>query len=224
MIGLPETGNTMRTCVPIPPIFGCQAAGTGMPEPPERIASTGRFGAASRERFVWSRRYAAGVGGVRGLLITVLGDYVCPARQPAPTSAFIDVMNRLGVRRSSGSARPSRNGTVGGSSWWREPRRPTVRAGTWCARDCAGRASAAWRRAFGSVATPTASSRPSSCCRKLGCRRTPRSSFRSTWPAATCRPWYGRRGISTRSSGSTRHRQHRRRDQLRGQQTERPRR
>jgi phenylacetic acid degradation operon negative regulatory protein len=55
------------------------------------------FGNASRERFVLSRRYAAGTGGVRGLLITVLGDYVRPARQPTPTSAFIDVMARLGV-------------------------------------------------------------------------------------------------------------------------------
>jgi phenylacetic acid degradation operon negative regulatory protein len=72
-----------------------------MSEPPERTASIDRFGAASRERFVWSRRYAAGVGGVRGLLITVLGDYVCPARQPVPTSAFIDVMNRLGVEETA---------------------------------------------------------------------------------------------------------------------------
>ncbi len=44
-----------------------------------------------------SRRYAAGVGGVRGLLITILGDYVRPSRRPAPTSAFIDVLGRLGV-------------------------------------------------------------------------------------------------------------------------------
>jgi phenylacetic acid degradation operon negative regulatory protein len=59
------------------------------------------FGAASKERFVWSRRYAAGLGGVRGLLITVLGDYVRPARQAAPTSAFIDVMARLGVEETA---------------------------------------------------------------------------------------------------------------------------
>ena len=42
----------------------------------------------SEARFVLSRRYAAGVGGVRGLLITVLGDYLLPSGQPAPTSAF----------------------------------------------------------------------------------------------------------------------------------------
>jgi phenylacetic acid degradation operon negative regulatory protein len=38
---------------------------------------------------------------VRGLLITVLGDYVRPARQPAPTSAFIDAMGRLGVEETA---------------------------------------------------------------------------------------------------------------------------
>jgi phenylacetic acid degradation operon negative regulatory protein len=48
-----------------------------------------------------SRRYAAGTGGVRGLLITVLGDYVRPARQPIPTSAFIDVLGRLGVEETA---------------------------------------------------------------------------------------------------------------------------
>jgi phenylacetic acid degradation operon negative regulatory protein len=59
------------------------------------------FGNATQERFVLSRRYAAGTGGVRGLLITVLGDYVRPARQPAPTSAFIDVLGRLGVEETA---------------------------------------------------------------------------------------------------------------------------
>jgi phenylacetic acid degradation operon negative regulatory protein len=59
------------------------------------------FGDASQERFVMSRRYAAGTGGVRGLLITVLGDYVRPSRQPVPTSAFIDVLGRLGVEEAT---------------------------------------------------------------------------------------------------------------------------
>ncbi|WP_433462178.1 PaaX family transcriptional regulator [Spirillospora sp. CA-128828] len=68
-----------------------------MAEPRESITSTAAFGDASQERFVLSRRYAAGTGGARGLLITVLGEYVRPARRPAPTSAFIDVLGRLGV-------------------------------------------------------------------------------------------------------------------------------
>jgi phenylacetic acid degradation operon negative regulatory protein len=55
------------------------------------------FGNATRDRFVLSRRYAAGTGGVRGLLITVLGDYVRPAGRGVPTSAFIDALGRFGV-------------------------------------------------------------------------------------------------------------------------------
>jgi phenylacetic acid degradation operon negative regulatory protein len=72
-----------------------------MSEPPENAEPVSPFGTASRERFVWSRRYAAGTGGVRGLLITVLGDYVRPTRQAVPTSAFIDVMGRLGVEETA---------------------------------------------------------------------------------------------------------------------------
>jgi phenylacetic acid degradation operon negative regulatory protein len=72
-----------------------------MSEPPVAAPPTSPFGSASQERFVWSRRYAAGVGGVRGLLVTVLGDYVRPARRPAPTSAFIDAMGRLGVEETA---------------------------------------------------------------------------------------------------------------------------
>ncbi|WP_165942531.1 PaaX family transcriptional regulator C-terminal domain-containing protein [Micromonospora sp. KC721] len=74
-----------------------------MPELPEITtpAAAERFGNASEERFAFSRRYAAGTGGVRGLLITVLGDHVRPARQPAPTSAFIDALGRLGVEENA---------------------------------------------------------------------------------------------------------------------------
>ena len=75
--------------------------GVGMPERPEASPTISPFGDASQERFVWSRRYAAGLGGVRGMLITVLGDYVRPARREAPTSAFIDVMGRLGVEETA---------------------------------------------------------------------------------------------------------------------------
>ncbi|WP_213455085.1 PaaX family transcriptional regulator, partial [Rhizomonospora bruguierae] len=85
------------------------------------------FGNASRERFVISRRYAAGTGGVRGLLITVLGDYVRPARQPAPTSAFIEVLGRLGVTEAAcrqALIRASADGWLvasrdGRYTWWR---------------------------------------------------------------------------------------------------------
>ncbi|MDG4789334.1 PaaX family transcriptional regulator C-terminal domain-containing protein [Micromonospora sp. WMMD1102] len=97
-----------------------------MPEPLESRASPARFGNASEERFVISRRYAAGTGGVRGLLITVLGDYVRPARQPAPTSAFIDVLGRLGVEEDAcrqALSRASRDGWLvprrdGRYTWW----------------------------------------------------------------------------------------------------------
>jgi phenylacetic acid degradation operon negative regulatory protein len=91
----------MRTCIPIPSTPGRAVAGSGMSESPVAAPPTSPFGSASQERFVWSRRYAAGVGGVRGLLVTVLGDYVRPARQPAPTSAFIDAMGRLGVEETA---------------------------------------------------------------------------------------------------------------------------
>jgi phenylacetic acid degradation operon negative regulatory protein len=87
----------------------------------------GSFGNASEKRFVWSRRYAAGTGGVRGLLITVLGDYVRPAKQAAPTSAFIDIMGRLGVEETAcrqGLIRASTDGWLvsereGRYTWWR---------------------------------------------------------------------------------------------------------
>jgi phenylacetic acid degradation operon negative regulatory protein len=72
-----------------------------MPELPEASQPISPFGGASQERFAWSRRYAAGMGGVRGMLITVLGDYVRPARRQVPTSAFIDVMSRLGIEETT---------------------------------------------------------------------------------------------------------------------------
>jgi phenylacetic acid degradation operon negative regulatory protein len=85
------------------------------------------FGTASKERFAWSRRYASGAGGVRGLLISVLGDYVRPARQPAPTSAFIDVLGRLGVEETACRQALVRAGAdgwlvterTGRYTWWR---------------------------------------------------------------------------------------------------------
>lgn len=86
----------------------------------------GPFGNASQETFVLSRRYAAGTGGVRGLLITVLGDYVRPAGRPAPTSAFIDVLGRLGTEETAcrqALVRASADGWLvprreGRYTWW----------------------------------------------------------------------------------------------------------
>jgi phenylacetic acid degradation operon negative regulatory protein len=48
-----------------------------------------------------SRRHSAGSGGARGLLLTVLGEFVLPSGQAVPTSAFIDVLGRLGVEEKS---------------------------------------------------------------------------------------------------------------------------
>jgi len=81
--------------------LGFLVAGVGMADSPDGSPSGGPLGPGSPERFAWSRRYAAGLGGVRGLLITVLGDYLRPTGKPAPTSAFIEVMSRLGVEETA---------------------------------------------------------------------------------------------------------------------------
>lgn len=90
-------------------------------------SASAAYGNASPERFILSRRYAAGTGGVRGLLITVLGDYVRPTGQPAPTSAFIDAMGRLGVEETAcrqALVRAAKDGWLipdraGRYTWWR---------------------------------------------------------------------------------------------------------
>jgi phenylacetic acid degradation operon negative regulatory protein len=48
-----------------------------------------------------SRRHAAGAASARGLLFTVLGEFVLPAGGSAWTSAFIDVFDRLGVEEKA---------------------------------------------------------------------------------------------------------------------------
>jgi phenylacetic acid degradation operon negative regulatory protein len=48
-----------------------------------------------------SRRHAAGAESARGLLLTVLGEFVLPAGGSAWTSAFIDVFGRLGVEEKA---------------------------------------------------------------------------------------------------------------------------
>jgi phenylacetic acid degradation operon negative regulatory protein len=92
-----------------------------MTEPPSP------YGEGSEASFILSRRYAAGVGGVRGMLITVLGDYVLPSRGPAPTSAFIDALGRFGVEESAcrqALIRAAADGWLatertGRFTWWR---------------------------------------------------------------------------------------------------------
>jgi len=48
-----------------------------------------------------SRRHAAGAESARGLLLTVLGEFVLPGGGSALTSAFIDVLGRLGVEEKA---------------------------------------------------------------------------------------------------------------------------
>lgn len=48
-----------------------------------------------------SRRHAAGAESARGLLFTILGEFVLPAGGEAWTSAFIDVLGRLGVEEKA---------------------------------------------------------------------------------------------------------------------------
>jgi phenylacetic acid degradation operon negative regulatory protein len=49
-----------------------------------------------------SRRHAAGAGGARGLLFTVLGEFARPAGRPTPTAAFLDLFGRLGIEEKAG--------------------------------------------------------------------------------------------------------------------------
>jgi phenylacetic acid degradation operon negative regulatory protein len=48
-----------------------------------------------------TRREAAGPESARGLLITVLGEFVRPAGAPVWTSAFLDILGRLGVEQKA---------------------------------------------------------------------------------------------------------------------------
>jgi phenylacetic acid degradation operon negative regulatory protein len=77
-----------------------------------------------------SRRHAAGAASARGLLFTVLGEFVLPTGGSAWTSAFIEVFGRLGVEEKAirqalartaadGWARPERHGRR--TRWWLTP-------------------------------------------------------------------------------------------------------
>ena len=52
-------------------------------------------------RITLSRRHAAGAGGARGLLLTILGEFVLPTGARVPTSAFIDVLGRFGIEEKA---------------------------------------------------------------------------------------------------------------------------
>jgi phenylacetic acid degradation operon negative regulatory protein len=66
-----------------------------------------------------SRRHAAGAESARGLLLTVLGELVLPAGGSAWTSAFIDLLGRLGVEEKA--ARQALMRTAG-AGWLRSER------------------------------------------------------------------------------------------------------
>jgi phenylacetic acid degradation operon negative regulatory protein len=77
-----------------------------------------------------SRRHAAGASGARGLLFTVLGEFVLPTGGSAWTSAFIETFGRLGVEEKAirqalartaadGWIRPERHGRR--TRWWLTP-------------------------------------------------------------------------------------------------------
>jgi phenylacetic acid degradation operon negative regulatory protein len=77
-----------------------------------------------------SRRHAAGAASARGLLFTVLGEFVLPTGGSAWTSAFIEVFARLGVEEKAirqalartaadGWIKPERHGRR--TRWWLTP-------------------------------------------------------------------------------------------------------
>jgi phenylacetic acid degradation operon negative regulatory protein len=60
-----------------------------------------------------SRRHAAGAESARGLLLTLLGEFVLPAGGLALTSTFIDVLGRLGVEEKASRQALMRTGADG---------------------------------------------------------------------------------------------------------------
>jgi phenylacetic acid degradation operon negative regulatory protein len=66
-----------------------------------------------------SRRHAAGAESARGLLLTVLGEFVLPAGGSVWTSVFIDVFGRLGVEEKAARQALARTAAAG----WIQPAR-----------------------------------------------------------------------------------------------------
>jgi phenylacetic acid degradation operon negative regulatory protein len=81
-----------------------------------------------------SRRHAAGSASARGLLFTVLGEFVLPAGETAWTSAFIDVLGRLGVEEKATRQALMRTAADG---WLRSER--VGRRTMWCLTPAAER-------------------------------------------------------------------------------------
>lgn len=70
-----------------------------------------------------SRRHAAGAESARGLLLTVMGEFVLPAGGSAWTSAFIDVLGRLGIEEKASRQALMRTAAAGWLSSQRVGRR-----------------------------------------------------------------------------------------------------
>jgi phenylacetic acid degradation operon negative regulatory protein len=70
-----------------------------------------------------SRRHAAGADSARGLLFTVLGEFVLPSGGSALTSTFIDVFARLGVEEKAGRQALMRTAADGWLTSQRQGRR-----------------------------------------------------------------------------------------------------
>jgi phenylacetic acid degradation operon negative regulatory protein len=77
-----------------------------------------------------SRRHAAGAESARGLLFTVLGEFVLPHGGAAFTSAFIDVFARLGVEEKAGRQALMRTAADGWLTSQRQGRRTLWRLST----------------------------------------------------------------------------------------------
>jgi phenylacetic acid degradation operon negative regulatory protein len=75
--------------------------------------STGAPAGSGDSAPTMSRRHAAGAESARGLLFTILGELVLPAGGSAWTSAFIDVLGRLGVEEKAARQALMRTATDG---------------------------------------------------------------------------------------------------------------
>jgi phenylacetic acid degradation operon negative regulatory protein len=78
-----------------------------------------------------SRRHAAGAASARGLLFTVLGEFVLPTGGSAWTSAFIEVFGRLGVEEKAIRQALARTAADG----WIKPERHGRRTRWWLTSD-----------------------------------------------------------------------------------------